>query len=207
LCEEDFIVTTRQRVLDLLRGPVAGRIRFTFPFFAGTVTISPVSFRHVAHAIECGKVRVVPTTAFRAGVAGQYVSGTPNLLQVKPILGREEEGLVLHECTHAIFDLTLTHVTANDDEAASYVVDALYFRMTGLNRARWSGEPHKTAGAVADALLRNYAVGTPRIPAIDAASWNNLKATIMMHPVYNTPITQPAGFLGTLFGSEYPHDG
>ncbi len=200
-------MTTRQRVLDLLRGPQASRIRFTFPFFAGTVTISPVSFRHVATAIERGTMRLQVTNAFPPGVAGQYISGTPNTLRIKPIFGRIEEGLVLHECTHAIFDLTHTHVTANDDEAASYVVDALYFRMTGLRRPRWSGEPHATAGAVADALLRNYAAGTRGIPAIDAPNWNNLKATIMLHPVYNTPITHPAGVLGTLFGGEYPHDG
>jgi hypothetical protein len=200
-------MTTRQRVLELLRGPQASRIRFTFPFFAGTVTISPVSFRHVAAAIECGKVHLDVTNVFPAGVAGQYISGTPNVLRIKPIHGRVEEGLVLHECTHAIFDLTLTHVNGNDDEAASYVVDALYFRMTGLRRPRWNAEPHATAGAVADALLHNYAVGTPGIPAIDAASWSNLKATIMLHPVYNTPINNPAGVLGTLLGGEYPHDG
>lgn len=201
-------MTTRQRVLNLLRGPVTGRIRFTFPFFAGTVTISPVSFHRVATAIERGHMRLDVTNAFPPGVAGQYISGTPNTLRIKPIFGRVEEGLVLHECTHAIFDLTHTRVNANDDETASYVVDALYFRMTGLRRPRWNAEPHATAGAVADSLLRTYAAGTRGIPAIDAASWSSLKATIMLHPVYNTPIMHPAGLLGTIFGGgEYPHDG
>jgi hypothetical protein len=198
-------MTTRQRVLDLLRGPVAGRIRFTFPFFAGTVTISAVSFRHVANAIERGAIRIDVTNTFPAGVAGEYVSGTPNVLRIKPIIGREEEGLVLHECTHAIFDLTNTRVNANDDEAASYVVDALYFRMTGLRRARWSGEPHATAGAVADALLREYQAGNHPIPAIDATTWTTLKQRIALDPTY---IAGPAGVIGALFGpTEYPHDG
>src|SRR5262252_7136450 len=133
--KEDFVMTTRQRVLTLLRGPTVGRIRFTFPFFAGTVTISPVSFRRVADAIESGRMRLDVTNTFPVGVAGQYISGTPNTLRIKPIIGREEEGLVLHECTHAVFDLTHTRVNANDDEAASYVVDALYFRMIGLRRS------------------------------------------------------------------------
>ena len=185
--------------------PTAGRIRFTFPFFAGTVTISPVSFRHVANAIERGHVRLDVTNTFPAGVAGQYVSGTPNTLRIKPIIGRVEEGLVLHECTHAVFDLTHTRVNGNDDEAASYVVDALYFRMTGLRRPRWNAEPHATAGAVADALLRQYQAGTRGIPAIDATAWNNLKFQISLHPVY---VTGPAGIFGSLFGpTEYPHDG
>jgi hypothetical protein len=197
-------MTTRQRVLELLRGPEARRIRFTFPFFAGTVTITSVSFAHVARAIEAGTMRIDVTNAFPAGVAGQYISGTPNVLRIKPIHGRVEEGLVLHECTHAIFDLTHTHVTARDDEAASYVVDALYFRMTGLRRPRWNAEPHATAGAVADNLLHHYAVGTPGIPAIDQASWDALRMTIMLHPVY---AGGPAGLIGTIFHSEYPHDG
>ena len=198
-------MTTRQRVLTLLRGPTAGRIRFTFPFFAGTVTISPVSFRHVANAIERGDMRLDVTNTFPPGVAGQYISGRPNTLRIKPIIGREEEGLVLHECTHAVFDLTHTRVNANDDEAASYVVDALYFRMTGLRRARWSNEPHATAGAVADALLREYQIGNRGIPAIDATTWANLKFQISLNPTY---VTGPAGLLGGFFGpTEYPHDG
>ena len=82
---------------------------------------------------------------------------------------------MLHECTHAVFDLTQTRVNGNDDEAASYVVDALYFRMTGLRRPRWNAEPHATAGAVADALLRQYQAGTRGIPAIDATAWATLK--------------------------------
>ena len=129
-------MSTRTNVLHVLRGEEAARIRFTFPFAAGTVTISPKSFDYVASAIEMGKVKVVPTTVFPAGVAGQYISGTPNELHVLPVVGREQLGQILHECTHALFDLTQTHVTANEDEAAAYVVDALYFRMTGLLRAR-----------------------------------------------------------------------
>ena len=198
-------MTTRQRVLNLLRGPTAGRIRFTFPFFAGTVTISPVSFRRVADAIERGTMHLDVTNTFPAGVAGQYISGRPNVLRIKPIIGREEEGLVLHECTHAIFDLTHTRVNANDDEAASYVVDALYFRMTGLRRSRWSNEPHATAGSVADALLREYQIGNRGIPAIDATTWANLKFQISLNPTY---VMGPAGLIGGLFGpTEYPHDG
>ena len=197
-------MSTRNQVVQLLRGPEASRIRFTFPFAAGTVTISPVSFNRVATAIESGQMRIDVTNAFPPGVAGQYISGTPNTLRIKPLAGRVESGLVLHECTHAVFDLTQTHVTANDDEAASYVVDALYFRMTGLKHPRWNAEPHATAGAVADALLRRYAAGTRGIPALDTDTWNALKLQIMLHPVY---FWGPAGVLGTVGGQEYPHDG
>ena len=108
-------MTARAQVLRLLRGAEASRIRFTFPFWAGTVTIAPASFRRVATAIESGQMHIDVTNAFPPGVAGMYISGTPNTLRIKPMLGRAEEGLVLHECTHAIFDLTRTHVRGRDD--------------------------------------------------------------------------------------------
>ena len=85
-------MTTRQRVLDLLRGPTAGRIRFTFPFFAGTVTISPVSFRHVANAIERGHVRLDVTNAFPAGVAGRMSRARPTRCASSPSSGASRRG-------------------------------------------------------------------------------------------------------------------
>jgi hypothetical protein len=194
----------REQILQLLRGPVAGRIRFTFPGAGGTVTISPVSFRHVASNIESGHIKIVFTHDLDPGVGGEYISGTPNTLRVQPILGRSEEGLILHECTHAVFDVTRTPVVANDDEAASYVVDALYFRMTGLPHPRWNVISHARAGEVADLLLKQYAQGTVGIPAVDPTAWTVLKATVMFRPNYRFG---RAGFLGTLLGQQYPHDG
>ncbi|HEX2891360.1 hypothetical protein [Vineibacter terrae] len=197
-------MATRDKVLSLLRGPVVSRIRFTFPFAAGTVTIAPQSFHRVATAIEAGTVSLQVTNTFPPGVGGQYISGTPNTLQVAPLVGRTEEGLLLHECTHAIFDLTKTQVTDNEDEAAAYVVDALYFRMTGLRRSRWNAEPHATAGSVADDLLRQYQAGKVRIPPVDTGLWATLRRTVMLDPLY---IGGTSGILGVLFGTGTGHDG
>jgi hypothetical protein len=197
-------MTTRDQVLNLLRGTVVNRIRFKFPFWAGTVTIAPASFHYVARAIESGRVRLQVTTTFPPGVGGSYSSGTPNTLRVAPLLGRVEEGLLLHECTHAVFDLTKTKVTDNEDEAASYVVNALYFRMTGLRQPRWNVEPHVTAGKVADALLREYQRGKVPVPTLDPALWTALRLQVMVHPIYRWGTS---GILGTLLGSETGHDG
>ncbi len=197
-------MTSREKILALLRGPVVSRIRFTFPFSGGTVTIAPASFHRVAQAIENGKIRLQVTNAFPPGVGGQYTSGTPNLLAVAPLIGRTEEGLLLHECTHAVFDLTKTQVTDNEDEAASYVVDALYFRMTGLQRPRWNAEPHATAGRAADALLREYQSGRTGLPAIDPVAWTALRAQIALDPLYRWGTS---GILGVMVGSSTGHDG
>lgn len=197
-------MTARDKVLSLLRGPVVSRIRFTFPFSGGTVTIAPASFHRVAYAIETGKVSLQVTNTFPPGVGGQYTSGTPNRLSVAPLIGRTEEGLLLHECTHALFDITKTQVTDNQDEAAAYVVDALYFRMTGLQRPRWDASLHGAAGKVADVLLGAYQAGKTGLPAVDPAAWTALQAQIMLHPIYRWGTS---GILGTLVGSSTGHDG
>jgi hypothetical protein len=197
-------MTTRDKILSLLRGPIVARIRFTFPFKAGTVSIAPASFHRVADAIETGKVSLVVTNTFPAGTGGSYTSGSPNTLRVAPLIGRVEEGLLLHECAHAVFDLTKTQVTDNEDEAASYVVDALYFRMTGLQRPRWDASLHGAAGKVADALLRQYQAGRTGLPAVDPVAWTALQAQIMLHPVYRWGTS---GILGTLLGAGTGHDG
>jgi len=147
-------MSTRQHVLRVLRGAEASRIRFTIPA-GGGLTINHVTFQRVAQAIEQNHIHVNVANNFPAGVGALYHSDT-NTIDTPPLLGRTSEGLLLHECTHAAFDLGSTGIAAVADEAAAYVVDALYFRMTGLARPRWNAQLHALAGNVADGLLRQY---------------------------------------------------
>ena len=109
------------------------------------------------------------------------------------MIGRVDEGQVLHECTHASFDLARSAVAALDEEAAGYVVGALYFRMTGLPRPRWNAPLHELAGVVADGLLGEYAAGGP-IPFVGLIDWNILRLAIQFDPVY---AAGPAGTGGS----------
>src|ERR1700745_3175446 len=105
-------MTAKERVIHILRGHEAGRIRFKIPTkTAGTITINRASSEPVASAIQAGKIKVTPQPVFRAGVGAEYhgwaiPGASSGELLVPPILGREQEGLVAHECTHAFFDLT-----------------------------------------------------------------------------------------------------
>jgi hypothetical protein len=190
-------MSTQQRVIGVLSGVEATRIRFTIPV-GGGITINRFTFQRVAGAIKRGDVHVKVTTTFPAGVGAQYDPST-NTIETPPVIGRVDEGLVLHECTHAFFDLASTAIPALDDEATAYVVDALYFRMTGLPRNRWNAHIHAVAGSVANGLLKNYQAGTPGVPAVDAASWASLRQAIVADPVY---INGPAGT-----GGSYLHNG
>jgi hypothetical protein len=212
-------MTAKERVIHILRGHEAGRIRFKIPTkTAGTITINRASFETVASAIQAGKIKVTPQPVFRAGVGAEYhgwaiPGASSGELLVPPIFGREQEGLVAHECTHAFFDLTRSGVGAPEEEAICYVVDALYFRMTGLTTHRWNNEPHATAKAVADGLLRQYAKGDIPVPTVSDTEWRVLVLAVMLNPTYLLPApgsTQtPAGLFGGILGgpTAYAHDG
>jgi len=190
-------MSTREHIVRLLRGTEASRIRFRIPA-AGGLTINHRLFHRVADAIDHHHIHVKVSTTFAAGVGALYHPDT-NTIETPPLFGRPNEGLVLHECTHAAFDLGRVVIAAVADEAAAYVVDALYYRMTGLARPRWNAQLHALAGNVADGLLQQYQVGNVAIPAVDTIRWLALGAFIASHPVY---IAGPAGHGGT-----YLHNG
>jgi hypothetical protein len=164
----------------------------------GSITVSPRDFERVARAIERGDVHIVIKTNLPPDVGAQYFQ-VGNRLEVPPVIGREQEGLVLHECLHAAFDLARSPVNALDEEAASYVVDALYFRMTNLTGRRWNNITHTSAGVVASGLLHQYQVGRSAFPAVDTATWNALRGVVSTYPIY---VSGPAGT-----GGSYPHNG
>jgi hypothetical protein len=175
-----------------LRGPTAGRIRFTFPSGGRTIPISPGTFHYVARALESGRARVAPPAALVPGAAAQYTgfaggSVPANTMEVPRILGRIEEGHILHESLHCAYDLLGTNITAADDEASCYVVSALAFLMTGVRPARWSNEPFVSAGRVARGLLARYQRGDRGPHAVDPTDWQVLRAVLMTHPLYMFP--------------------
>ena len=115
----------KQRVISLLRGQEAKRIRFIATTASGgDITINHTTFATVANAIESHKIKVTVKTHFdNDSVAAQYdPDAVPSLgaipgftsgqLLVPPIVGRDEEGSAMHECTHAFFDLQSIDVGA-----------------------------------------------------------------------------------------------
>jgi hypothetical protein len=198
-------MTTRQHILRLLRGHEASRIRFTFPLHGTNFTINRTTFESVARAIVANTIHVTVTRQFPPGVGAQY-DGTTNTILTPPVFGRWDEATVMHESTHAAFDLMRTPVSGMDEEAAAYVVGALYSRMTGLNSTRWSPNTQAARGVV-ERILHHYAVGNPGIPAVDAAAWLSIRAVVALHPIYfSGPAGLPAQIIPGI-NNQYTHDG
>lgn len=207
-------MTLKQQVIRILRGPTAARIRFTFPSGGRTIEISAGTFHHVARALETGRATVSPPAAIVPGAAAQYTgfsggSVPANTMEVPRILGRIEEGHVLHESLHCAYDLLGTNIAAAEDEASCYVVSALAFLMTGVKPPRWAVEPYVSAGRVARGLLARYQRGERGTHPVDAANWQLLRAVLMTHPLYMFPWSASNDWtLGPVpSGGSYTHDG
>ena len=181
--------TARHHVIRLLRGDPASRIRFTFPTAGGTLTLSALNFRRVAAAIDRGQVEVVVTNAVPADAAAIYDPDPGGRLHGRISLrpqyfGRSAEADVMHECTHAVFDLESRAITALDDEAAAYVVGGLYSRMSGLAQSRYDSPIRAVARGVVTDLIAAYQRGATAVPAVNPATWHLVRAIIPIRPAY-----------------------
>jgi hypothetical protein len=223
--EVTVATTAKQRVIAILRGQEAKRIRFTAATAtAGDITINHTTFAIVADAIEKLKIKVTVRKHFNPGVAAEYhpdavppiplprglgaIPGfTSGELLVPPILGRDQEEYAIHECTHAFFDLQSINIGATEDEAICYVVDALYARMTGLPPSRrGTARPiYQASHDVARGLLHHYQLGDVAVPKVDDTAFKILVLAVAIDPTY---FSRTAGLIHWFTGdNRYTHDG
>ena len=194
-------MSARLRILQILNGHEASRIRFSFPMGGTNVTVSSYTFHRVLRAIRHDHIHVQVTDHLPRHVAAQYDTDT-DTIYTRGVIGRKHEGLVLHECTHAFFDIKQTYIDALHEEAAAYTVSVLYYRMSGRPSGHpgWRNvSPLTEAIGVVDGLLQEYQRGNTAVPAVNAAAWSALMTAIMHHPEYRHKAA------GT--GRSYVHDG
>src|SRR5262249_40079339 len=104
--------------------------------------------------------------------------------------GRDLEGDVVHECTHAGFDVDKRNtLTALNEEAAAYIAEVLYYRMSNTPTAVSTSVIRDMARPVADRLLHEDQAGKTPIPAVDPLTFHALRAVIPVRPAYQgTPV-------------------
>src|SRR6266849_6924080 len=203
-------ISLSERVIHFLGGPAVGRIRFTFPEAAATITINRAMYGRVAKAIKDHRIGIFPATApelippgATATYEGSPAKGGTIFIRAGKAWGRDLEGDLVHECTHAGFDVDKRNtLTALNDEAAAYVAEVLYYRMSCAPLSYWAGMVggvRDVALPVANALLHEYQAGNTPTPAVDPVTFNALRAVIPLRPVYRgTVVTN---------GGSYVHNG
>ncbi len=107
----------RQIVLSTLRSQAVNRLNFG----VGPVWVFPSDYKMVLKAIEAGQIVV---KARSGHIAYYHSSSTPALLEISTAMN--DPGLIIHECTHAIFDMKKLTSHVSQSEAFGYLSQALY---------------------------------------------------------------------------------
>ena len=132
-------MSIRDEVLTVLRGRETTRIRFNFTSFYGTpVAVDQITFQRVVSAIESGRIQV-PETGVAANAGGEYDNTPVNggIFYGRPVRNRRtNKSIIIHEAVHASFDLTGSILEEVDNEAASFLAQFIYLRLTAYPISR-----------------------------------------------------------------------
>jgi hypothetical protein len=111
---------TKHDVLEVLADPKLMKMGFT----VGTITVNHQGYRNVYDYIQAEDIQVLPgkeTVAFYDGRHNTLITqaGTPPL-------GLSDRVQILHECTHALIDISGLKVLRLHDEVAAYLAQVTY---------------------------------------------------------------------------------
>lgn len=173
----------KQTILKILRNPAIARIKFKIDSFA----VSPRSYAQVAGLIKDGRIRVeynwgVGTSAYYYEIKNKIEVGFTAATSLT------KRAQVVHECTHAAFDVHLySKSTVATSEAAAFVAECLFARINSpkpddpeyrlYDDKEEKDRIYRAAWKIAGKILS----GKP--PSAD--DYASLKAAVLKHPDYS----------------------
>jgi hypothetical protein len=167
--------------LKVLRQTFLQRINFKFDGGAGDVEITGKSFTKIVDLIENDNMEVKVHPDLDGEGVWRYEERT---LYIPRIKGRLDESVVVHEGLHGFFFFENIAMLPIPEEAACFLVDVLYYRMTGLKDARFEHPVYNAAKPIAGAILKANAYGKTSKVAVDKAQWGTLLAAVRADPEY-----------------------
>lgn len=161
----------------LKRTPEIARLNFAF----GKLQVSPNGYQNdVADAISAKKIKVKPgSPAVPDGAGAAYYAGfdTLDLRAGFSISKLSDQAYVVHECTHALFDLqNIGDHSGYDDEAASYIAEAIY--LEALKKPPLDGHLVRVA---AHGIAKKLLNGDHAVSAADMAKISDFVATTPLY--------------------------
>jgi hypothetical protein len=122
-------------VLSVLRGPAIPQMTFG----VGFLVISASDYESVAKAIESGKI-LVKSNPSLSNLAFYHGGANPPYIDLAPSVS--DIGLIVHECTHAIFDIRKLTTNVGQSEGFGYLSQALYNLLRYGPQARYNVPYH-----------------------------------------------------------------
>jgi hypothetical protein len=123
----------KKLVLATLRGWPTRRIDFS----VGRIYIRASDYERVAKAIEADAIRVKADVGLSSKA---YYNPATNRMTVNP--EQPDEPLIVHEATHAIFDLRAIPTIVEESEGIAYIAQALYGLIKNGPRPRYIVSPN-----------------------------------------------------------------
>jgi hypothetical protein len=156
-------------VISVLDDANVSRIAFRF----GPVNVSSTGYAAVKTAVDAGRIGAIHVPAL--GAANARYEYTPNnrfKLGYTALGGSaDRKALLLHEATHAIYDLNSTQMKQKESEAGAYIAQCMFFyylneaALQGGATPTFSGQPILTAAWPIAMAART----TPGIPEASLA--------------------------------------
>jgi hypothetical protein len=136
---------TKEQIVQLLQDPVIEKV----DFWLGGLHVNGDRLRKVGKAIKDGDIAIQVKASWRSGATYRIRQDLLILRQdtVNGLGGMTSNGIIVHECVHAIIDMTKAGnrkrpnaTTALSGEAAGYIAQVMYHRLK-TNRALSSRSP------------------------------------------------------------------
>lgn len=168
----------KNMIITLLSKPEVSKIKFSF----GTISVNSATFQKVKNAVKTGKIKVSYNSKLGVGQAKYRYTHNTLFAGFRSTAGiTDRESLLVHECTHAAFDIAGKKLVRQNSEAAAYIAQCLYFYYKNEKAIKAGSKPTfkhtilKAAWAVAMKAVVNSTLSAADLkPLMDAISKNPL---------------------------------
>jgi hypothetical protein len=179
----------KQTVVNILRHADTQKIK---PFSFAGIGFDPKTFPILADFIDRGKIRV--DDSGEDGMAEYDYNTNTIILGFTWCLDYVKDALILHECTHAVYDVAKTKMSTDISEAIAYIVQCQLLLVK-----RGDGKRLSSANAAKDLVFElAWKIATKLQQDVKPAATelSNLRAAVGRHPFYMKNASADAGFNG-----------
>jgi hypothetical protein len=152
----------KQLVITVLDDALVSRITFRF----GPVNIAAAGYDAVKAAVQSDRITVVHIPDLGTNKAVYRYTHNQFRLGFTSLGGSaDRKALILHEATHAIFDINATRMKEKQSEAAAYIAQCMYFYFLNEAAIRGGATPTFSGNAILTAAwpIAVGAISTPQI--------------------------------------------
>ncbi|MBK7707623.1 MAG: hypothetical protein IPN69_06665 [Acidobacteria bacterium] len=162
-------------------------------FSFGGIGFDPKTFPLLADFIDRGQIKVEYDSE-KGGMAEYDYKTNTIVLGFTWCLDSVKDALIIHECTHAVYDVAKTKMSTAISESIAYIVQCQYLLVKRGDGKRLTS-PNKAKDLVFE-LAWKIAAKLQNGQSVDLTDKSNLQEAVSKHPFYMGKSAGDAGFDG-----------